>query len=159
MKRYIAIIVLSVLFSTTVNSQYAVVSSGNTISNNSGEISFSIGQVAVLEAKSNAYSFYAGVQQPYFFISTIDDNTFIDKDNIFSYYPNPVENVVNIVCKYADKEREYKLFMFSMSGTLIGSYTITEQTISIDMSGLPSGVYYFRLMGNGVNEYFNIIKK
>jgi hypothetical protein len=65
----------------------------------------------------------------------IDDNESFDND--ISYYPNPVNDVLNIV-----SNKNFRINIFSSTGRLVVD---RENEKSIDMSHLESGLYLIRI--------------
>lgn len=73
----------------------------------------------------------------------------------FAYYPNPVNDILNIKSKYAVK----KIQVFNMAGQeLRTNYDFTKNILNLKT--LSSGVYLIRAtLENGAIETFKIIKK
>ncbi|MGM0636258.1 MAG: fibronectin type III domain-containing protein [Bacteroidota bacterium] len=82
--------------------------------------------------------------------STIEFN-----DNNFSYYPNPVENQLNI--QSANEVEQIQVY--NMAGQLIKTERPSSLNSSIDLSDLQVGTYLMKVTINGSNETFRVIKK
>lgn len=64
-----------------------------------------------------------------------------NKGNNVSVYPNPCDNVLNIV----SSEATAKYFLFDLYGTIVKSGSVSSV---VDVSGLADGVYLMRLIDN-----------
>jgi len=70
----------------------------------------------------------------------------LEKNMQITYYPNPVQNSLNI--KIESKELINKnLEIYDINGKLLKTMQISNNTITIDVSDLETGVYYLRLGG------------
>lgn len=73
----------------------------------------------------------------------------------FSYYPNPMDDILNIVTKEA---MAYTLF--DLSGKTMGSGNLNQGGISLDTSALPSGFYMLRITDtNGARRVVKVVKR
>lgn len=80
-------------------------------------------------------------------------NDINQKDNSIEIYPNPVKNNLNI--KNPKKEEIRKISVYSASGQLVREETVKNQgEISVDVSGLDSGVYFAKIE-TSLAEYSN----
>lgn len=73
-------------------------------------------------------------------LTTIVD---IEKDNIFSVYPNPVKSS-SLLTINKELKKESLIQLISASGQLIKTYEYFENTISLP--SLPSGIYILRIL-------------
>ena len=67
-------------------------------------------------------------------------------------FPNPGETFVNIRFELAELKGEALLEIFDASGKVLKSENILgngTQTVQVDVSDMPSGAYFCRLIGNG----------
>lgn len=75
--------------------------------------------------------------------NVITDNTEkIKKENII-IYPNPANNVLNITMNGS-----YEVSLFNMLGNIV-FYQENEDNSSLDISTLPTGIYYTQITKNG----------
>ena len=72
----------------------------------------------------------------------------IDK-KVFSVYPNPANNILNIL---SEKEENGTIQVYNISGSNIGNYTINGNRCSIDVSSFPNGLYFIKI-GSSVQKF------
>ncbi len=71
---------------------------------------------------------------------------FFDKDTEFYIYPNPVSDILTIKTNLSVEQME-KLIICAVDGNIVLSTEIIEsETLSVDVSQLPAGIYFTRLM-------------
>ena len=87
-------------------------------------------------------------------ITVYNDITGIEtsKNVMFSYYPNPVTEKLYL----SSSERIRTIKVFTINGNLIESFTLNEESVSIDFSQLKSGIYFLEV--NGAQETKKNIK-
>lgn len=85
-----------------------------------------------------------------------DLNTIDLTEQDFSYYPNPVKDVLEIKSKSNIKSVK----IFNLSGQKLKSQNFKESNVLIKTDNLSSGTYLFRAeLENGTIETFKVIKK
>ena len=76
------------------------------------------------------------------------------EEHLFSVYPNPVKDVVNVDCKDIEQ-----IYLFNAVGQNIESFSVEgNDKVQIDMSGLPSGVYILQAVSQGRTLTRQIVK-
>ncbi len=72
--------------------------------------------------------------------------------NIFSVFPNPMENVVKI--EFKDQSSSHTVSVNDIAGRLIAKYShVTGNSFVIDRAGMQSGVYFISITGiNGLTS-------
>ena len=76
------------------------------------------------------------------------------EESLFSVYPNPVKDVVNVNCKDIEQ-----FSLFNAIGQKIESFrTEGNDNVQIDLSGLPGGVYILRAISQGHTLTRRIVK-
>jgi len=78
----------------------------------------------------------------------------INKSNTFSIYPNPTSTGITI-----ESSTKGQLTILNLSGQQFITRQITEPKTQIDISTLPSGVYFVRLMGERTVQIGKFIKQ
>ena len=78
------------------------------------------------------------------------------KNNIFSVYPNPAENRINIKADATLLGSVYTIY--DNTGKLVLSGKINSENTAIELSGLSTGIYLFN-MGERLKQPFKIIKE
>ncbi len=77
-------------------------------------------------------------------------------DNVnFSYYPNPTYGILNI--KYSKEISEVSVI--NLLGQLIISKKTNDSEVQIDLSSLPQETYLVRVLSEGLEKTFKVIKK
>jgi hypothetical protein len=69
----------------------------------------------------------------------------VNAGHSFSFYPNPAKDRIEV-----SVNAETTLEIYGISGTLLQTATIGKQANSVDVSSLPTGVYFLREKGGGV---------
>lgn len=136
--------------------QTSVVASGGSVSNNSGSISYSIGQVAYQSVSNTSGSVSQGVQHA-FEISTLslEENKFNFTLNAF---PNPTTENLNLrVGNYKQEKLAYKLI--DLEGKVISEAPMLSEETTIDMKQLPVATYFVEVHNEEKKvQTFKIIK-
>ena len=136
--------------------QTSVVTSGGSVSNNSGSISYSIGQVAYQSVSNSSGSVSQGVQLA-FEITTLslEENKFNFTLNAF---PNPTTENLNLrVGNYKQEKLAYKLI--DLEGKVISEAPLLSEETTIDMKQLPVATYFVEVHNEGKKvQTFKIIK-
>lgn len=137
MKKFQNIVFAIILLGISTNvaqSQQAVVVAGSDIINNTGSVSYSIGQVSYVCGGTDV-TISPGVQQTYGkLVVHIDSNISI------TVWPNPVSNLLNInISNKNDKGLVYQLY--SIDGRLLESKKGDENSLNISMANYTPGNY------------------
>lgn len=143
--------------------QDAVVFAGGTSSSDMGEFSYSMGQVAVMEAFFPDYSLMAGVLQTYVDPSggvSVEEVDRLDCSDVI-VYPNPVMDWIHIVCPVASPACPCGFMILNSMGYRVRQGNLIGQETRIDLGSLVSGLYVFRFTvpGNPAGISLKIIKK
>ncbi|OIP00285.1 MAG: hypothetical protein AUJ98_08490 [Bacteroidetes bacterium CG2_30_33_31] len=86
--------------------------------------------------------------------STLIDGLNSGSEKTISYFPNPVENQLNI-----KNATNYNMIIYSVIGTSVFSCRINKDSYKVDLTNLPSGVYFISLLSKDYKKSFRIIKK
>lgn len=76
-----------------------------------------------------------------------------------SVYPNPFSNQVNISCKNEVDINGKTIKLYDVTGKLFLTQVITTQKTSINVSNLPSGMYFLKVEGGNAPKVFKLIKQ
>lgn len=77
--------------------------------------------------------------------------TEISNDNVFYSYPNPASNIINfkIGNDLIKQLKEYSISIYNTSGVMYFNQSFDNNSnIQLNISSLPSGLYYYKLTGN-----------
>ena len=151
------LLIVSTLFTSVFCfGQSSVNVSGGSVSNTSGSISYSIGQVAYQSVSNTSGSVSQGVQHA-FEISTLSLN-----ENKFNFtlnaFPNPTTENLNLrVGNYKQEKLAYKLI--DLEGKVISEASMLSEETTIDMKQLPVATYFVEVHNEGKKvQTFKIIK-
>lgn len=152
------VLLCSIFFALfSASAQQAAVASGGDATGSNGSSSYSIGQVAYINAIGTNGSINQGVQQP-FEIFTLGDDEFPEIQLMMSVYPNPTASFVTLTLQNYSLEN-VRFELFDLNGRLIQSQSITTSDTQIAMEHLASAVYLLNVMEqNKVLKTFKIIK-
>lgn len=81
-------------------------------------------------------------------------NSSFDSTN-FSYYPNPVENTLNLSCNQEISSVE----VYNLLGQKVSSNIIDANEAQVDLSNLSKGAYMVRVTANNQSKTIKIIKE
>jgi hypothetical protein len=130
------------------NAQSGFVSLGATISNQQGSISYSIGQSAFVNSKSNEGSMEFGIQQPYQYISVTSIPGINSAEGI-NIFPNPTrESLLITGFNRLSLSDQMTIQIVSQSGQILKQYRITNTALKIDVKNLYPGTYFLTIIKN-----------
>ena len=84
-------------------------------------------------------------------------NNYIDESDI-TIAPNPAVDQLNVVVKN-DNFQVSKLFVIDMAGRVVDAQNVQDNSISLDVNALSSGMYFLRLTDGKNNVTTKFIKK
>ena len=133
------ITVAGILFTSLVFGQNSINTAGGDVSNTSGSVSYSIGQVAYQTTSNASGSVSQGVQQAYV-ISTLElvENAF---NFSLSAFPNPTQENLHLrVGNFNQEQLSYKLI--DTEGKLLNQGEILTQETDLDMRQYAVATYF-----------------
>ncbi len=131
---------------------------GNTISNASYAINFTIGETligTITNSQSVDQGFWSGIAS----LNTLSTETFLPSSSSVTIYPNPVSNYFTI--RIPDSNH-YSISLFDLTGQEVITKDISTSPLGdqIDISSLSQGSYILRLsVSNTDIGNFKIIKQ
>lgn len=157
MKIKLLLLVLALLFFQMSFAQQSVNASGGNVSNASGSVSYSIGQVFSKSSASATHSIIEGVHQP-FEISILGVDQYPSINLEMKVYPNPTASHLFLnVGGDLSKEMSYQLF--DISGRMIDQQKVLQRETKIDLTARNSGVFLLIVTsGNQKLKTFKVIK-
>ena len=146
------IILLLLFISLKSFAQDNTVTSGKTISNSNGSVSYTIGQIDYINVNNQNGNLNQGVQQPFEIFNITSLNT-IEGLNI-NIYPNPTSNFINIESKY----ETLSIKISDLNGNILETKNnITDKLISFDKFSQGTYILTFTNKNNNSSN-FKIIK-
>jgi len=144
------------LIASAANAQQGNVVSGADAVGNAGSVTYTIGQVAYINAGNAAGSVTQGVQQP-FEIAVVGINDFAGTNLSVIVYPNPTASSLNLSVEPLDAQKLY-YHLFDVLGKEISSQKITQALTNIDISGVANATYFLEVSdSDSVLKTFQII--
>lgn len=159
MKRITLLITLA-LSGGIATAQSAFPALGGDVSNESGSLSYTVGQVEtqyargrVTNAETQSSTLNEGVQQTYL----INDLNIGDIETIAArLYPNPTTDKITV--EIDSPRGQYTYSLYTIDGKLLQQKTFSEETIVLDMNAYSSGSYVLRLYREGQESKYRIVK-
>lgn len=132
---------------------YVYSSAGATKANDSGEISWTIGEPLIETGSAGDNVITQGFQQPANLIVTSEDNP-VDKSVTVSAYPNPVSGIL-----YVQSSSSQTLFVEiqNLEGQIILKKQINGKDNSINTEGLPNGIFLLKAYDKS-NNLIRVVK-
>jgi len=158
MKIIVCFLSFSLLFCFDAVTQEAVLTSGGNASGSGGSASYSVGQLVSSFYTCEGGSVLHGVQQPYeiSIVSTSSDKIDIKLSPVV--YPVPAIDHVRLELP-GNTLKKMKYQLLDLNGKVLTKKNITETITKIPLAGIPKGIYFLRVSGNGKNQQtFKIIK-
>jgi len=137
--------------------QNNTLSSGGEATGSEGMLSYSVGQMAYIQAEGSGGTANQGVQQPFeFYVLGVDEYPEILLD--IKVFPNPtISNVTLRVGNFEGSELSYQLY--DIHGRLLTGQSLQTDTTQIPMEDLAAAVYLLQIMNqSGPIKTFKIIK-
>ena len=78
------------------------------------------------------------------------------KKDIMNIYPNPVQDIVNLEIEGIESG---ELLIYSISGGIVSTESVTRGKQQINTSNMPDGVYYFVVRNANYRDMKKIIIK
>ncbi|MBN2867623.1 MAG: T9SS type A sorting domain-containing protein [Flavobacteriaceae bacterium] len=136
--------------------QTSTVSSGNTVNNSQGSVSYTVGQIAYTSSTSSSGNIEQGVQHSYSISETLGTQESSTALKIVAF-PNPTTNTLQLKLENNNTDLSYKLI--NLLGETISTEKITSNSITINMELQPSTTYFLNIYKqSNLLKTFKIIK-
>jgi len=159
MKISITLLFLLVVFSLTAQSihQQVFASGGVTLNNASYQLTFTVGEPVIGTIQNNTI-----VNQGFLAASSSGSTLSIDDEILnesVKIYPNPVRE--NLSIDFTNIAGQIKVMLYTISGQLLKTSTMNQQSNTLNVSNLQNGIYLVKLHFTDYNttKIFKIIKK
>lgn len=126
------------------SAQKVIAPAGDTFHNNSMELEWTVGEVAVTDIQNSSNIVTQGFHQPVFIISNVSNlPNQIGQINIF---PNPTTNWIELKHDFK-QDTKLTIQMFNQKGVLVWENNFQGASLfeKIEMSDLPAGNYFLTL--------------
>ncbi|MBT3384533.1 MAG: T9SS type A sorting domain-containing protein [Prolixibacteraceae bacterium] len=140
-----------------VFSQEVIATSGQTSTNSSNQVSWTIGEIAIETVESASNTLTQGFHQTRIIVTALNELT--TQDIEIKVYPNPTRDFVNI--HFSKKIDIPSYSLFDLSGKLIEQRNIISNEAKINMTEFAEGSYILKLISNKQQllQTFKIIKR
>lgn len=158
MKKFYLFLLLS-MFSLSLFSQSAVVTTGGTASGAGGTVTYTVGQIADQQVNGGAKYIVEGVQQPYE-IQTVGINNYPGITLEAVLYPNPTSSYVQLSITNFDMPTDgLTAQLYDNNGKLLRVFTITDFETRMDLTEFATATYQLRVMdGKTLLKTFKVVK-
>ena len=141
------------LVGTSAFSQEVIATQGDSYSNGSGSIDYTIGEVVISTGTDGTNDITQGFHQTNWNFLGVDD--FAPEIKI-SIFPNPTENILNI---QSTSYEEFDFVMIDAQGKIVMNANLTGETTSLNVSHLTTGTYNLIINANGdAKKNFRLVK-
>ena len=136
--------VFYVLLTSNLLSQQVIATQGNSSSNSTATLDYTIGEVVIMTGTDNQNHITQGFHQPIFEITTIDNTEICCEVNI---YPNPTIDQLNIQVKEIDQFSRFDIF--DVNGKLLNTRLIDQNNMQLSFYKYATGVYFISFISTG----------
>jgi hypothetical protein len=161
MKR-VALLLVFGLSTAFMYAQSALVPVGGDAQNNSGSVSYTVGQVAASTVTNNdgSISVAEGVQQPYE-IMVVGVNHYPEITLNAKVYPNPTENLAQLELNgFEIPNNGLQAFLYDGNGKLLQTIKITDDLTTFQIGHYATGNYLLELKsGSQTLKTFKVVRK
>ncbi len=142
------------LLAASVNAQEVISSQGNSYSNATHTIDYTIGEPVTATVSNGTNDLTQGFHQTNLTITSVED---LDANILVNLFPNPTSEFVNVT---VDKYEDLTLRLFGADGKLIKEVVLKQSLTSVKMTEYADGVYLLTLIHNKDQKIktFKIIK-
>ena len=156
MKKLFSTISLFILAVMSLSAQSSLVGAGGEANGSGGNVSYSVGQIAVQTNSEGSTSISEGVQQP-FEIDVVGMDNYPGITLNAVVYPNPTQGNVQLSIDNVQFKGEVKVF--DANGKYLLSKQIEGAATPLDMSPYATGTYYINVCsGKDVMKTFKVVK-
>lgn len=150
-------IVFLLFLSFLTSAQVSINTGGGNVSNASGNVSFTVGQIFYKTIYQNASLLNEGVQQPYEIVTlAIEEQN--PKIASIVVYPNPTNNFITVDYK-EQNYTNHTLELIDFSGKQLQKIRIQNSETNLSLANYPSATYLLIVLeANKPIQKFKIIK-
>jgi hypothetical protein len=143
------------LLSVAMSAQEVISSQGNTYSNGTNTVDYTIGETVIATVSNGTNDVTQGFHQTKLTVTSIED---LDVNLNANIYPNPTSDKVVI---NMDNYENMRFMLFDASGKVIHEAIITSAITEINVSGYAFGNYLLSItdINNTKLKTYQIIKK
>ena len=154
--RQLFLLLVYVLWTSFVQSQESVNTTGSDATGSGGNVAYSIGQVFFTTNSGDSTNVAQGVQFAYEIFTVANSSIF---EVSLTVFPNPTKDILILQISNYDSEKLYYQ-LYDLQGKMLNVEQILNKQTQINMSGLTSATYFVNIitLGNKIVHSFKIIK-
>jgi len=138
------------------NAQQVISSSGSTLKNSTGSLSFTVGELVIDTKNAGATTITQGFHQTKLTITAM--NVLREQNFSISAFPNPTNDFVNLKIEKGEI-RDIEFTLFDLQGKVLSNQKIKNTNTEVPFSGYNSGNYLLKVNQKGKEiQTFKIIK-
>ncbi len=159
MKKILFLLFALSIFSFSLYSQSAVVTTGGTATGSGGTVTYTVGQIADQKVDGNGQFIIEGVQQP-FEIQEVGISSYPNITLEAILYPNPTTSKVMLsIRKYEIPSYGLTAQLFDFNGKLVKSFIVKDLDTEIDFSAYAASTYHLRIVDDKtLLKTFKVVK-
>ncbi len=111
--------------------------------------------------KSEDKGIEAKGQNDFYLVKLLDKDKVEQSERIaVEIYPNPTKRYTTVLINETlPKENKVKISVLDLNGALLQTYTINQNTLTLDLYGYQPGVYLVKVQVNGKEQTFKVLKE
>ena len=131
-------------------SQEVISSSGNYSDGSSGQLSWTLGELATETYGTADVSLTQGFQQPFYEVTAIFEN--LESNTLIQVYPVPSSDFITV--EFEEIQNDMQIILYNLQGEIILRKQAESETITIDLNSLSPSEYILNI----INKDKNLIK-
>ncbi len=137
-------------------SQEVVSSSGDCFDNSSGQLSWTLGELATETYEADDATLIQGFQQPIYEVATVFENT--EYNNLIQVYPVPSSDFITV--EFEEIQDVIQIVLYNLQGEIISTKQGESATVTLDLNNLSRSEYILKIMNKEKNlmKSYKIIK-
>jgi hypothetical protein len=138
------------------NAQQVISSSGSTLKNSIGSLSFTVGELVIDTKNAGTTTITQGFHQTKLTITAM--NVLREQNFSISAFPNPTNDFVNLKIEKGEI-RDIEFILFDLQGKVLSNRKIESTNTEVSFSGYNSGNYLLKVIQKGKEiQTFKIVK-
>jgi hypothetical protein len=135
--------------------QQLVSSAGDSHYNQSYQMDWSVGEIAIKTLNESSFAINQGFHQVQIDISTLINNT--DSKIMLKLFPNPTSSIINLTTN--TNYNQLNINIKTLAGTIIHNESVHKNTWRFDLTNYPTGVYIIQVNNKKrILKSFKVIK-
>jgi len=154
MKKPISFFLFFLIFPLCISaqeiSQEIISSSGNYSDGSSGQLSWTLGDLAIETYSSGDVSLTQGFQQPVYEVMTAFEN--LEYNFAVQVYPVPSSDFITV--EFDEIQNDLEVVLYNLQGEIVLYKKVESETITLDLNNLSPSEYILKI----INKENNLLK-